>query len=251
MKKKVKPAIALEPVRVFTQMLSTSSMIESPSIDVVRPAKSRVKPGWAKAALIARSPRPRPRRRSRTAGRPRDARRCRGGRRTCPRPRCSRPVRSASSSGVSQATCWVSPALSRQPGIRLALARAEEAVDPPLEQHPAQRLAGAQLVTAEVVVLGPRHPDVPHLPRPLASRAAGGLLDEVVLGELAQVPRAVGRGLVEPVGELGGGHRAVDGQQLDDPHPDGMGDGGEGAGVAEAAGRWASVESTLSKESLQ
>ena len=32
-----------------------------------------------------------------------------------------------------------------------------------------------------------------HLPRTLPARAAPGLLDEVVLGELAQVPRAVGR----------------------------------------------------------
>ena len=69
-----------------------------------------------------------------------------------------------------------------------------------------------------------------------ASLSAVRLLDELVLGELAQVPRAVGRRLVQPVGELGGGHRPVDRQQLDDAHPHGMGDGGEGAGVAQAAG---------------
>jgi hypothetical protein len=78
MKKNVRPAWALEPVSVFTHMLRTSSMIESPNIDAVSPAYSRVNPGRAKAALILlllqasgrprRSARGRPRRRTRTTG---------------------------------------------------------------------------------------------------------------------------------------------------------------------------------------
>ena len=116
-------AIALEPVRVFTQMLSTSSMIESPSIDVDRPAKSRRKPGWAKAALIAhlhgRAPRDdlaQPGALGALAGA--EAVGVRAGD-LAAAGRSGRPARS----GVSHATCWVSPALSRQPGS-LALARA-------------------------------------------------------------------------------------------------------------------------------
>ena len=45
MKKNVIPAWALEPVRVFTQIESTSSIAESPNIDAVRPAYRRAKPG--------------------------------------------------------------------------------------------------------------------------------------------------------------------------------------------------------------
>ena len=42
--KKVRPAAPLEPVRVLTHMLSTSSITESPSMLAVKPVKSRVKP---------------------------------------------------------------------------------------------------------------------------------------------------------------------------------------------------------------
>ena len=45
MKKKVMPAAAFDPVSVFTQMLRTRSMTESPKEDTVMPTKSRVKPG--------------------------------------------------------------------------------------------------------------------------------------------------------------------------------------------------------------
>ena len=38
MKKNVRPAIALEPVRVFTHIERTSSITESPNIEVVSPA---------------------------------------------------------------------------------------------------------------------------------------------------------------------------------------------------------------------
>jgi len=38
MKKNVRPALALEPVTVLTHIDSTSSITESPNIDVVSPA---------------------------------------------------------------------------------------------------------------------------------------------------------------------------------------------------------------------
>ena len=56
MKKNVSPACALEPVSVFTQIESTSSITESPNIDAVRPAYRREKPGWRKACLMTRQP---------------------------------------------------------------------------------------------------------------------------------------------------------------------------------------------------
>ncbi len=56
MKKKVKPARALEPVSVFTQMLSTSSITESPNMEVVRPAYRRAKPGVRNASFIGTPP---------------------------------------------------------------------------------------------------------------------------------------------------------------------------------------------------
>ena len=58
MKKKVRPAWALEPVIVFTQIESTSSITESPNIDAVSPAYRRVKPGCRKACLTTRQPLP-------------------------------------------------------------------------------------------------------------------------------------------------------------------------------------------------
>ena len=58
MKKNVRPAWALEPVSVFTQIDRTSSITESPNIDAVRPAYRRVKPGWRKACLMMRQPLP-------------------------------------------------------------------------------------------------------------------------------------------------------------------------------------------------
>ena len=67
MKKNVKPAIALEPVSVFTHMLRTSSMIESPSIEVDRPANSRGKPGGRTPPSSRHLDRRRPTRRTRTA----------------------------------------------------------------------------------------------------------------------------------------------------------------------------------------
>ena len=57
MKKNVRPAIALESVSVFTHMLSTSSITESPSIDVLSPAKRRGNPGLANSFLTPGPPR--------------------------------------------------------------------------------------------------------------------------------------------------------------------------------------------------
>ena len=52
MKKKVRPAAPLEPVRLFTQMASTISIRESPSMLVNRPANSRGKPRWRNASFM-------------------------------------------------------------------------------------------------------------------------------------------------------------------------------------------------------
>ena len=73
MKKKVSPAWALEPVIVFTQIDSTSSITESPNIDAVSPAYRRVKPGWRKACLTRRQLLPRPRVSAARPGRSRGA----------------------------------------------------------------------------------------------------------------------------------------------------------------------------------
>ena len=44
MNRNVSPARALDPVSVFTQMLRTSSIIESPSIEAASPPYRRPKP---------------------------------------------------------------------------------------------------------------------------------------------------------------------------------------------------------------
>src|SRR4029079_6474493 len=69
----------------------------------------------------------------------------------------------------------------------------------------------------------PGEADAGHAPRALAARPPAGLLDEPVLGELAQVPGAVRRALVEAVRQLRGGQGTRDRQVLDDPHPHRMG----------------------------
>ena len=105
-----------------------------------------------------------------------------------------------------------------------------------LQHHLLQRAPGPALARGGVDVV-PRQAHLAHAPGTLASDAAAGLLDEGVLGELAQVPGAVGRGLVEPVGELGGRERAVDGEQLHDPEPHRMGEGLQLSRVAQSAVR--------------
>ena len=140
-----------------------------------------------------------------------------------------------------------------EPGSRLV-----EPGDLALEQHLLERATGPHLAGGGVGLV-PRQTDGADLPGTLAADAAARLLDEVVLGQLAQVPRAVGGRLVEPVGQLGGGQRAGHREQLHDPQPHRVGQGGQLPGVLQPPvrrplGPWLLVhglETTLSKGLLQ
>ena len=108
---------------------------------------------------------------------------------------------SASSSAVSQRVDW-SAAADSAPGAGPSRAPARASAEP---GRPRARAAPGSSASPALQLAGDastsfqRHADRADLPRPLPAGAAAGLLDEPVLGQLAQVPRAVGRRLVEPV----------------------------------------------------
>ena len=72
-------------------------------------------------------------------------------------------------------------------------------------------------------------------PRSLATGAAWRLLDEAVLGERAEVERGVGRRLAERLAGLGGRHRPVPAEQLEQGDADRVGQRAHLPGVGELA----------------
>ena len=70
-------------------------------------------------------------------------------------------------------------------------------------------------------------------PRSLAAGAAWCLLDEAVLGQRAEMERGVGRRLAEGLAGLGGRHRAVPAEQLEQGDPHRVGKGAHLPGIGE------------------
>ena len=188
MKKNVKPAIALESVSVLTHMLSTSSITESPSIDVLSPANRRGKPGCPNSFLM---PAPTP---GKYVGTPHAT----NSQSRAP----SWPLLASVSlsmwrsstaviaSFMSFSSSAVSQRSSRSPTGRCATRRTPrpsalrlaQPVDRPAHRRLGQRLGGPPfLVDAEPCLVVPAEADPRHLPRPLPARPARGLLDEPVL----------------------------------------------------------------------
>ena len=111
---------------------------------------------------------------------------------------------------------------------------------PALEQPPVEVVGQAAgggrggLVALDLEAVAEPDP----LPRPLATGAAGRLLDEAELGQRAEVERRVGRRLAEHLAGLGGGHRAVAGEQLEEGDADRVGQRPHLLGVGELAPGW-------------
>ena len=225
--RKVSPAAALEPVSVFTHMLSTISISESPTMLIARPANSRGKPGTRNAVRIMTRPGrlvdvDRGGVRRLGPGRPvdpvRPARHQPADHRDQPGAggpplRGGRAVRVAQHH-LTQLLVQVPGLLRGQPHLRpadagglaplrgLALAGGPGRAQPlqlALDDHVGQRLGGqlAGLVLVVADVVAPLEALADRLPGPVAAGAAAGLAHEAVLGQLAQVPRAVRRRLVD------------------------------------------------------
>src|SRR6478609_8469912 len=228
--KKVTPAAALEPVSDLTHMLSTMSISESPNMLADSPANSRRNPCWVNALRMSRP----------LGGGvvvPRVGRDAPGHERAQPRAlrpqaRVLEPVHPRDEQ-LLDLLVDLPELLGGQPEHRLAgagrlapfrsLGRAvlvgpDEAVHLAVDQHPGQGPVGEDRLGGAVALV-PGHPPVRGLPRPLPAGAALGLAHEAVLGQLAQVPRAVGRALPQPLAELAGRHRPVDHERLEDAHP--------------------------------
>src|SRR6478609_11746224 len=252
--KKVTPAAALEPVSDLTHMLSTMSISESPNMLADRPANSRRNPCWVNAlrmslplggggvvlrggVVVPGVCRDAP---GHERAQPRALR---------PQARVLEPVHLRDEQLLDLLVDRLE-LLGGQPEHRLAgagrlaplrsLGRAvlvgpDEAVHLAVDQHPGQGLVGEDRLGGAVALV-PGHPPVRGLPRPLPAGAAQRLADEAVLGQLAQVPRAVGRALPQPLAELAGRHRTVDHERLEDAHPQRVRDGAQLARVGEAAG---------------
>ena len=106
----------------------------------------------------------------------------------------------------------------------------------PLVEVVGQAAGGGRggLVALELEAAAQPHPP----PRPLATGAARRLLDEAELGQRAEVERRVGRRLVERLAGLGGGHRTVACEQLEQRDADRVGQRPHLLGVGELAPGW-------------
>ena len=106
-----------------------------------------------------------------------------------------------------------------------------------LDDHVGQRLGGqlAGLVLVVADVVAPLEALADRLPGPVAAGAAAGLAHEAVLGQPAQVPRAVRGRLVDQHRDLARGERALGHEGAEDRHPHGVRERLEGVGLGDPA----------------
>src|SRR3954447_1232167 len=104
-----------------------------------------------------------------------------------------------------------------------------------LEEHVGQRVGRESGRRVVVVALAPLEAFAHRAPEPVTPRAPGCLPDEAVLGELAQVPRTVGRRLVHQGCRLAGRHRALGDERAEERNSDRMRQCLEGGGFADPA----------------
>ena len=123
------------------------------------------------------------------------------------------------------------------------------APDAPLADDPVERggRGGGRRIVVDV---GEVQADVGQPPGPPPPGAAPGLLDEAVLGELAEMEGARRRALADGLAGLGRRERAVDAKRVEQGEPDGMGERAHGARIGDIAGLVArAVERHISKDS--